>query len=169
MPTDKDHAVHQLKRKLEAAFAHTKYPGDDQLAHYFGGGDCDEKRIRDAFLGRGWRQLDKSQIWVARCSICFFTVVAFRYYLPGFLLWILDRREHYEELVSSLLFVLTPRPSKKHQVSRFASERVSGYTPRQREAVAEFFRVYQEFYADEWDYEKMEETVRFWNSEELNR
>ena len=89
-----DDKIASLKLQIARAFADVPSPGDDvdDLVVTFGAGEGED--IADAFRGRHWKDMPLDLIlenFYFASSLTHMTPQAFHYYLPGFLLLLLDR------------------------------------------------------------------------------
>src|SRR5262245_57884025 len=95
----------QVTGEIEAAFAETPYPGDDNVAAYARYG----RSIADALRGKHWSAVELEVIREHRWEIFLLTPETFRYYLPIFMLAALYHYEETDTLAHNLIFSLTPQ------------------------------------------------------------
>ena len=86
-----------VRRRINAAFANTRYPGDDNIGYDKTGEHLECKQVADHFRGTIWQAVDlaflrkygeRADVSVA---LTFLSPEAFRYYLPAFLLVVTDQ------------------------------------------------------------------------------
>ncbi len=97
----------QVAQKIEAAFANTPYPGDDQICK---SGDAGED-LANALRGLHWHEVEIVTIANCHMDMPLMTAEAFRYYLPAFMLALMNFYQHAGTLPMSLLHTLTPPDS----------------------------------------------------------
>jgi hypothetical protein len=147
----------QLIARIEAAFADLEHPGDESLLH----SQCfDESDLEDFFGGIAWRDVPSEVIERNNASLCFFSPIAFRYYLPAFLIWVLrNHRTSDSSTVSSTLFNLDPDSG---DLREFTLSKFSCLTPPQRQAVTEFLRFMRDHSAGRVDERAAIEALSYW-------
>ena len=98
---DKDFVIETIKE----AFMMEKYPGDDFLS------DTSDTYERDLieqnFIGKFWQDMDKEFMLKNRDSIYFFSKYGFKYYLPGFLLAIIEDFDELDTLPDIIVGMLS--------------------------------------------------------------
>lgn len=78
----------QLIADIKEAFANVPYPGDENLIDNEHRATCEEcQEIYTYFIGKLWENCldEESSIWVSHAQ-CFFTPLAWQYYLPAYLI-----------------------------------------------------------------------------------
>lgn len=142
----------KIEQQIEAAFADTPYPGDDQI----GKGANDEVTL--AFRGTHWRDLSLKYVIDYGMDLQVLTPEGFRFYLPAFLLAVIRYYGQVSMLPISLMHSLAPpdpnlylkyqeKQSPHHSVSDFLS-RVSVFTLREKAAIREFLMSYRKLYPE---------------------
>lgn len=93
-----------LIAKIEKAWGHVAYPGDDNI---FTPHSYDDEGIRDYFAGTTWRGHSVVSLR-AHCSAIsgFFTPVAYVYWLPAYLIALLEAPDDLSQGVDSMVFSL---------------------------------------------------------------
>jgi hypothetical protein len=82
---------------IRKAFEPEQYPGDENLA-YTGQDDYEIDLIKQNFAGHPWQNLDKDFMVGNRDSIHFFSKHAFKYYLPAFMIAIIEDFDKLDDL-----------------------------------------------------------------------
>ena len=75
-----------LTQAICHAFSAGSYPGDTNLVYNNSDEHWDCKATREAFKGKQWQELDNDFIFNERDRIFFLSKEGFRYYLPAFLI-----------------------------------------------------------------------------------
>jgi hypothetical protein len=156
--------VLRLKRQIERAFSNTRCPGDEKIVDVNTDVPSEYKSMRDLYKGRDWKDVDIKTLRETGSNLCFLSSAAFRYYLPGLMMGVLEHYVEVDTLSDSLVFALTPSKSRNPGVKRHSSERLSGYTQAQGEAVQGFLRVLHDHFADDTAKGDVDEALTFWNT-----
>lgn len=122
---------------IEAAFAEVPYPGDDNIALHENCLECDD--LRAYLRGKSWRDLKFPELRSFHESLPLLTPVAFRYFLPGYMLASLSDFEHADMIPYSIIRLggyATDTDAVKDQ----AREERKRFNRRQREAIAAWLR-----------------------------
>lgn len=131
--------IRALRSQIHEAFANVPYPGNSSLT---GLPDInpDKHRLEKAFCGKDWRQLINVK-FVHRYYDCvsYFTDAAYFYFLPAYLITVL---EYYDDAHMLPLSVLGELSSVLHtqrgKGSDWAKRRDAMYTTAQKRAIAAF-------------------------------
>ncbi len=133
----------ELKRVIEAAFKDIPYPGDHNITDE---DYClDDKEVADALRGRHWREVSVDYIAehpFLRSTLVFLNPAALRFYLPAFMIAIIDDYIEADVLSGFLLRELTP---DSHKPSSEFVEKFGSLTSEQSHAV----RLYLEYMLEE--------------------
>lgn len=116
---------------IEQSFADTVYPSDENIST-FCAPDCDEVAL--AFRGKHWKDLTDLEFLSRAYSLgalTFFDDVAFRFYLPAFLIASVND----EEIASGLDFYLLP-----HEAEIKKLKRLVGFSPDQKRAIKAYLQ-----------------------------
>lgn len=93
--------------RIERSFASAVYPGDDALVYDQSGDHLECIEVRDMFRGLAWRDVSYEMLVAHDTALSFFTVEAFRYYLPSYLLATINHFDEVDALPSSVVHYLT--------------------------------------------------------------
>ncbi len=156
--------------KIESAFADTPYPGDDRI-----GWSHEAESIRELFQGMHWRTLPVSFIYEHRVDLMYFTDDGFRFFLPAFMLALLNHPDDVDRLSLNLLLRLCPPNAFPGQLSpdsiRSLSEkfliRASVFTHEEIAAIIAFLELYEQLFADEHQVSGLglpESAILFWKT-----
>jgi hypothetical protein len=126
----------ELRQQIEAAFAETKYPGDDRLVYDNTGDHLECNEVAAAFRGRDWRQLSQDILRRHSQSLFFLTPEAYRFYLPAYLNAATLHYDEADTIPGSVVFSLIP-PSDARD-ARAYQRRIEGFTQAQRKAIRSF-------------------------------
>ncbi len=133
-----------IEQQIKQAFADTRYPGDDKIVL---GGYDDEyeiEGIKTTFLGQNWQDMTSEMLHRYSATFAFLTEKAYRYYLPAYLLELLDWTEgkgmHPRNV--DVIHHLRPPYDTPGDTSQRARDimlsRYSGFTFAQCEAIRKF-------------------------------
>lgn len=163
--------VDELCQAIEAAFAEAEYPGDENIVTHWSGQytDIEEVWVRESFTGRHWKTVPLESVIFNRDHLPHFTPEAFRFFLPTFLLAVLQHPVEVDVLSNNLFYELTPDDPEGPSYSPFFDERVNGLTPAQKDVVRKFINWYlDEFITQEWKTlvpnPAWERASRYWNN-----
>ncbi len=116
---NRDKELLDLTNEIHDAFAEIRLPKDVNISD---GINIDHPDMETVFRGMHWRKLTLEFILEYNMAVCYFTPVAFRFYLPGYLRLILENPDDAFDVADWLMYYLTP--STKQDVERLeASER----------------------------------------------
>lgn len=125
-------ARRSLRTQIREAFADTPVPaGLLAPMPYYDGTEGTEE-----FFGKKWTSLDDVEFLRLHCdALFFFTDGAFRYYLPAFMLAVLDHPRTSDRIGSTVISTLTRSESEDADSFR---KRVDGFSIEQRCVIAQF-------------------------------
>jgi hypothetical protein len=167
--------LQELKQRIHSAFAEVPYPGDTNLR------DSNEGQepflLEQEFQGKhDWRTLSAELIDQApdgfASALSFFSIAAFRFYLPAYLLADLDGQLVYTDPVFYLTYGLTNitrevevNPKRYGTLTWFeyVSTRFSVFTPTQAAAIASYLNVKLDEDSTDFEREQIQQALRnFW-------
>jgi hypothetical protein len=96
----------ELIASIKAAFATRVYPGDDQLVDDLD--DLESAEIAEAFRGLHWSEPSPEMLEHNNSALNFFSDAAWRYYVPAFMLVVLEHSDKIDMVDFSLIFSLLP-------------------------------------------------------------
>lgn len=114
----------QIIAAIRSAFPAGSPPGPDQIvaSSY---GECVE--IKQAFLGKVWSEVPKVDLAYHHSAVAYFTETAFHYYLPAFLILLLEDIDTADVLATSVVRHLT-LPTEVDTARLMHFTRLSGNT-----------------------------------------
>jgi len=125
-----------LRDIIESAFAAVPHPGDDRITACTGG---DADQVLAYFRGRGSRELSAQQLREHDYALTFFTDDALLYFLPAFLIALVEDPVTADEIQTRILGLFTvPRGHKPRDRETF-DRLISYLTPQQRDAIRQVF------------------------------
>lgn len=147
-----------VKSQIRDAFGRTRYPGDNWLPY-------DDEGFATALRGKTWQDVIDAEFLVPiRDCIFFLSCEAFRYYLPGFLIAILDYHSELDYFPDALVRKLAPQELKGRHGLANSSGFLSGYTPHQEKAILAFFRLYRTMVEPEFGLEDADRATQYWTA-----
>ncbi len=94
--------IEHVKSLIRETFARTKYPGDDVLVAY-------NEPPRDLLCGKSWPDLVDPKILDAiGDDLALLSMEAFHYYLPGFMIGVLEHYRDIDVITVSVVRSLSP-------------------------------------------------------------
>lgn len=130
------------REEIQGAFSKTPYPGDEALRAC----PCEECRweVR-CFRGKRWSRLRPEDVSAADGgNVAALTPAAFHYFLPGFLLLILDQPEEVGTLVHSIIDRLATSDREGDEGLQRVNRNIKQLTMRQRRVLASFLNLLRE-------------------------
>ncbi len=140
-----------LERKVKRAFHDVPWPSEPLTVGVGMGSEPTE--VAEAFAGTHWKEISSTLVRSQPDALAFFSVPAFRFYLPGYLLLALKDREGMDVALDSLLSALA---GPVHQ-----EERMEALTGDQLEVVLEVLETITPSEDDPsfWDFGRAREAV----------
>jgi hypothetical protein len=158
-----------VRRRINAAFANARYPGDDNIGYDKTGQNLECKQIAEHFRGMSWPDVDLAFLREygehADASACltFMSPEAFRYYLPAFLLVLVENFQEADVLVETVISSITPRRDQsKPALVEFVRLRLEGFTPEQREAIRLFLEYMKREHGQEYLFGELDAALEHW-------
>ena len=105
--------------------------------------------IAAAFRGKDWRSIWRETVRDHATALPLFTPAAFRYFLPAYMIACLDGYDDLDVAPDSVLFNLTPPNQRSGDEVNF-SARTQRFTRVEREAVASFLGIMDEYERADW-------------------
>jgi hypothetical protein len=137
----------EIKGKIMETFAGVEYPGDDNLVYDNSGYHLECNEVKAIFRGKKWQELDLLTLRRNRDSVFFFTPEAYHFYLPSFLICILDDHDEADAITDTVLYSLTTR-GKSDEEKNFVLKRLALFTKEERDVITLFIKWLKDEYAD---------------------
>lgn len=99
----------QLIANITSAFEEAPYPGDDNIGAIPPDGD----EVERDFRGKHWKELDFNILFINRDKLSFLTPAGFRFYLPAYLLIMMNYPYKADTLIDALPMNLAPLPDNR--------------------------------------------------------
>lgn len=115
--------VEELIAKIKNAWRELPYPGDENI---FTPHSYDDEGITEYFSGTTWEDHSVEELRAHCAAFTFFTPIAYRYWLPAFLMaWVLDPEE-LDVCVDALLdsFDAVHEPEKIERLALLTKEQI---------------------------------------------
>lgn len=107
----------EIRQRIEAVFAATPYPGDDNIAPH----DCGEcAAIRNALKSTDWRDWIEAPVAELRrhAVLPLFSPEAFRYFLPAFLIAVIREPGPAQWILEQFLYALNPQEEDRRRSTK---------------------------------------------------
>ena len=137
----------ELVKQIRDAFADVPYPGDNHLS--YNPEDLGANQIADAFRGKHWTEVPFETLLYHNDALHFFTDEAFHFYLPAYLLAVLERYDDADILPEMLVGVLTA-PDPEAPDYSFFQQKFKSFTSAQEAAVKAFLEYLMKTYPDHY-------------------
>lgn len=130
-----------VRTAIREAFASTPYPGDKKVVENATDFDPEARDLENAFRGKAWQDVDAAMIREYKDGLPLFTPAGFRYYLPAYMLGVIDHRDEVDVAVDSAVFNLTPPKTRRGwQWTRF-KDRTKQFNAQERGALRAFLEL----------------------------
>jgi hypothetical protein len=130
----------ELVQQIENAFADIPYPGDNNLIkkpeHW------ESWKIPKVLKGKHWKDVSSEEIFELRFNLSHFTLEAFQFYLPAYLIASLNVTSG-GEIIENIIFSLDPQGDEENVSSEFLA-RVGALSSKQKAAIKGFIKYYAE-------------------------
>ena len=148
-----------LTRAIEMAFAGTPCPGDGGLLHP----QCmDDGDVKDFYGRTDWRSVPDEIIDRNNASLCFFSAEAYRFYVPAYLIWVLNNFASCDSsTVDSTIYSFTPG---KGDLRQFSLSKYALFNAAQRTAVLDFLEYLANHGGGKVDQQALQEAIDYWAS-----
>ncbi len=123
-----------LIEAIQSAFEGAKMPSDEELLHPDG---MDEVDVLEFYGGVHWRDMTDDNVVYSYAAPTAFSPIAFRYYLPAYLIWTLNNADSKEYAGESILLALDPG-TEKELLHDFRKSKFDLLTREQVKAVKAF-------------------------------
>ncbi|MBL8156467.1 MAG: hypothetical protein JNM70_19970 [Anaerolineae bacterium] len=97
--------IQEFVQQMRKGFENTPYPGDDNI------GSTGIEDIEQELVGVRWQDVTMQHLWDLRAGMVFLKPDAFRYYLPAFLLGVLQFTDELDAFSETFIPFLIPPPS----------------------------------------------------------
>jgi hypothetical protein len=158
-----DEQIQEVVRLVESSFENRPYPGDDNIGVH---------DIEEGFMGKRWKDITHQLLWNHRDEIGSLTPDAFRYYLPAFLLAVLQSSEKLDAFPIIFIPYLIPPVSISHD-KYVKKEQIfialDSLTAEQKRTVGICLNMIAELYpGDKWSTfeehrKQLAQAVEFWS------
>jgi hypothetical protein len=159
--------LEQVTAQIEAAFAETPYPGDENI-----GWGCGSEglELEKAFQGKHWKELTLNLILEYCSEIPCTTAEGFRFYLPAWMLGVLLHYDKVDVLSEFVVFNLSP-PYDSTELYHFL-QHTGGFNRQEKAAILSFLEALLRLYPLEWEYDlssppehrSIYKAIEFWKS-----
>ena len=158
-----------VRRRINAAFANARYPGDDNIGYDKTGEHLECKQVAEHFRGTTWQNVDLAflQKYAERADVSatltFMSPEAFRYYLPAFLLVVAEHFGEVDVLVQTVISSITPRRDQSDRtLVEFVRKRLEGFTLEQRQAIRLFLEYMKREHGQEYLFGELDAALEHW-------
>lgn len=100
---DKQVVINQVRESFKVV----AYPGDDKLVYDNSATHLECAEIKSAFCGKSWQEVTLAVLLAQNVAVSFFTPQAFQYYLPAYLIAVVEYYEDTDVLPDVVVSVLT--------------------------------------------------------------
>jgi len=137
----------EIKRKIMETFAGVEYPGDDNIVYDNSGYDLECNEVKAIFRGKKWQDLGLLTLRRNRESVFFFTPESYHFYLPSFLISILDDHDEADAITDTVLYSLTTR-GRSDEDKNIVLKRLALFTREEKDVIILFIKWLKDEYAD---------------------
>jgi hypothetical protein len=154
----------ELQEAICSEFGKLQYPGDSSLVH--NSDDWESAELLKDFLGKKWKDLTIDLIVPKHGNDLFLlTNEAYRYYLPGFMLLMLNSFYESDILADAVISSLNPFFS---ELDRFL-KRISEFSTPQKKVIKEFLEYIKDTHSGDSPFFKkdVEQALEYWKKQVL--
>lgn len=152
-----DAEIADLKQHIRSAFGNTRYPGDAELLHP----EChDDFDIQKFYGQKDWKNVDDAIIEYENAALCFFSPAAYQFFLPRFLVYVLENYRSGYISVDNTIYSLAP--SGDQTLHEYQMSKYSLLTREQIECIKAFLGVCAEYLSDYLDSDAVNEALNYW-------
>ncbi len=139
-----------VKTEIKTAFSNIKFSGDDNILY---DNACQHEEcleIKLIFTGKKWEEIKLEDIQYKDYVFSFFSQEAYYYYLPAFMIIVLDSYIEANVVSQAVVYRLTPPTNDYKPRKKWRDKTVSGFNEIQKKAIKLFLETLRDFYGDEW-------------------
>lgn len=122
---------------IRDAFRTTPYPGDDDLASH-AGNNPDSRRLLEDLRGLTWLDVSAAMVLKHKDDLPWFTPAGFRYYLPAYMIAVVDHTDDVDVAHGSTISMLTRPPRRRGWDGEWFEARARLFTEPERDAIRSF-------------------------------
>ena len=154
--------------KVEAAFAKVPYPGDNNIVEDSSGIDIESNEIAAAFQGRHWRTIPFGILQKYVAAVSFFTIPAFRYYLPAYIIASINKFYETSDIPVNAIYSFIP---PRHDTARcdFYQRRLNAFSVDELEVIKEFLLIMRDQHAEDFPDDTPAQALKFVSAMTINK
>jgi hypothetical protein len=149
---------------IENAFASVNYPGDARIVYDNSGFHLECEQTKEAFKGKGWKELMLPFIIDHYAALYFFTAEAFQFYLPAYLVASVKHYDQADRVPGAVIFSLTLRPLDQVSRDSFFSK-IELFSVAQKKVIIEFLEFMRDEHGEDFSAEGPVEALKsYWSN-----
>jgi len=161
-----DAKINEFVQRMRKGFEDTPYPGDDNI------GTTGIEAIEEDLVGIRWQDVTFQHLWDLRGGMYFLKPDAFRYYLPAFLLGILQFANRLDAFPETFIpFLIPPSPSisfDKYNIEERLFLALDTLSAEQKELVGLCLKMIAEVYPEsDWSLletpKALDQAIAYWS------
>ncbi len=158
--------INSFTQMVHAAFGDTSYPENNLVQsgtnpNYVG----EEISIIKHFTGKRWQEITLESLIANRDCISWFTVEAYRYYLPAYMIAVITHFHEVDVLSNNTLYHLTPPDEHETWKTEFITTS-KGFTQAQKSVIQNFIALYARLSPETLAYDPgrhLQRAAEFWS------
>jgi len=161
----------EVVEHIRSAFGGSRCPPPGRIVYDSSGSHAEAQQVARHFGGRDWGDVDSKSILAyddaadASAALSFMSPEGFRYYLPAFLLFILEQEEKAGLIAASTISKLAPwSDPDDEQMTRFCNERLVQFSDMERQAIVQFLQYTREHDTGSLSGEELDRALQYWKS-----
>ena len=147
----------EVRDGIYTAFAGTSTPHSSDVVYDNSGDHLECEEVRGAFEGRAWHEIPLPELTFHAQALFFFTPTAWAYYLPAYLLAVIEGYSQSDSILGAIVSSLLTSQDPSLQSIRVA--RVAALTHAQREAAKAFFEWVRAYHPDDVDEDELTDII----------
>ena len=159
--------LHYILAEIEIAFSKSIYPGDDNLIPKDKKSIYSYSRIKEAFQGKIWQDIDLELVKKYKDDTVFFTPVGFYYYFPAFFIVALKHTNETDKLLENLLLLISP--SRYQHLQQHLDAISVHFSNQQIRSIIDALHYLLDtiedntYFIPDLDSQLLQEAIRYWN------
>lgn len=161
-----DEQIDEFVQRMRKGFEDTLYPGDDNI------GATGLEVIEEDLVGIRWQDVTFQHLWDLRGGMVFLKPSAFRYYLPAFLLGVLQFANELDSFPETFIPFLIPPPASvsfdKYNIEERLFLALDALNVEQKKLIGLCLKMIAEVYPDsDWSLlatpKALDQAIAYWS------
>lgn len=139
-----------ITQEIKTAFGDMPYPGTERIVNDLQGYDLERKQIKEEFSRyENWQDVPRELLLQERDALPLFEPQGFRFYLPAYMLFVVEDYEGADTIPESIVHSQT-LPDAGTELYEFVRERMVLFGEEQRKAILNFLEYLELSHAEDF-------------------